>query len=117
MIKKKFKSRYSQPEMKSSDKIQRKKSLGVLRTHEKTKPKSPDATGKLNFQRQTLKEIYRQLDEAGGDEVVCNIAGWKNNDQYGQFLTIEVSPEFVAYKRRTPKPGIFDDVFNDNDDE
>jgi hypothetical protein len=46
-----------------------KKSLGALRKHLKTKPRSPDATGKLCLQRHTLTEISRQLDEIGGDEI------------------------------------------------
>jgi hypothetical protein len=115
MTKKKTRNRYSQPEIPCNDEVKRKKSLGALRTHEKTKPKSPDATGKLHFQRHTLEEICKQLDETGGDEVICNIAGWKNEDQHGRYLTVEVSPEFVAYKRRSPKSGIFDDMFNDYD--
>jgi hypothetical protein len=107
-----IKGRYSKPETPSNDQVKR-KSLGILRTHEKTKPKSPDATGELHFQRHTLEEIYRQLDE-DSDEVVCNIAGWKN--QQGQYLTVEVSPKFVPYERRPPEPGMFDDMFNEEDE-
>ena len=77
--------------------IKRKKSLGALRPHQKTKPRSPDATGKLYFQRHTLAEISRKLKDDGGDEISCNIAAWKNNDQHGQYLTVEVSPEFMPY--------------------
>jgi hypothetical protein len=95
--------------------IKRKKSLGALRPHQKTKPRSPDATGKLRFQRHTLTEISRQLDEAGGDEISCNIAGWKNNDQEGQYLTVEVSPEFVRHGRQRPNPGMFDDIFGEGE--
>jgi hypothetical protein len=87
-----------------------------LRKHQKTKPRSPDATGKLYFQRHTLAEIWRQLDEAGGDEICCNIAGWKNNDQEGQYLTVEVSPEFMPYGSHTRKPGMFNDMFDDEDE-
>jgi hypothetical protein len=95
--------------------IKRKKSLGALRKHEKTKPRSPDATGKLSFQRHTLAEISKQLDEAGGDEIGCNIAAWKNHDQNGQYLTVEVSPEFVGYGRQRSNPGMFDDIFDDDE--
>jgi hypothetical protein len=90
-----------------------KKSLGALRKHQKTKPRSPDATGKLCLQRHTLTEISRQLDEVGGDEITCNIAAWKNNDQRGQYLTVEVSPEFVPYERRRSDNESFDDMFNE----
>jgi hypothetical protein len=110
------KDHYSKPELPSNHQIKRKKSLGALRPNQKTKPRSPVATGKLHFQRHTLEEIYSQLDETGGDEVVCNIAGWKNEDQQGKYLTVEVSPEFVLYGRRTSRPGMFDDMFNDGDE-
>jgi hypothetical protein len=94
-----------------------KKSLGALRKHQKTKPRSPDATGKLCLQRHTLTEISRQLDEIGGDEVSCNIAAWRNNDQRGPYLTVEVSPQFVAYERRLSNSDSFDDMFNGEDEQ
>jgi hypothetical protein len=94
-----------------------KKSLGALRKHQKTKPRSPDATGKLCLQRHTLTEISRQLDEIGGDEISCNIAAWRNNDQRGPYLTVEVSPQFVAYERRLSDNEPFDDMFNEEDEQ
>ena len=30
------------------------------------------------------------------DEVVCNIAAWVNHDHDGQYLTVELSPKYVA---------------------
>jgi hypothetical protein len=104
-----FESRVSVEEQ-----TKRKKSLGVLRKHQKTKPRSPDATGKLYFQRHTLAEIYEQLDEAGCDEISCNIAAWRNNDQRGPYLTVEVSPEFVPYERHTSRHGSFGEIFDDD---
>jgi hypothetical protein len=98
------------------DQFERKRSLGVLRTTQKTKPRSPDATGKFNFQRHTLREICKQLDEAGGDEVVCNIAGWRNTDHQGAYITVEVSPKFVPREQQTPKPGLFDEIFSRDDE-
>ena len=102
--------------MPCKDQIKRKKSLGALRPHQKTKAGSPDATGKFHFRPHTLEDIFRQLDATGGDEVVCNIAGWKNEDQHGKYLTIEISPQLVSCGRRTLKPSIFDDMFNDYDE-
>jgi len=32
-------------------------------------------------------------------EVVCNIAGWKNQDNSGSYLTVELSPRVVAKAR------------------
>jgi hypothetical protein len=107
-------SRQSKPEDKQicmDDQIRQKRSLGILRAHQKTKPRSPDATGKFTFQRHTLVTICKQLKETGCDEVVCNIAGWKNTDHQGQYITVEISPRFVPREQRTPKPGLFDDIF------
>ena len=67
--------------------------------NKKTKPQSPDATGKFHFQRHTLREIYGQLTD-GDDEVVCNVACWRNSDQYGAYLTVEISPKFVSFSAR-----------------
>jgi hypothetical protein len=73
-------------------------------------------TPKLCLQRHTLTEISRQLDEKGGDEISCNLAAWRNNDQRGQYLTVEVSPQFVAYERRLSNTDSFDDMFNEEDE-
>jgi hypothetical protein len=99
------------------DQNKKKKSLGALRKHQKTKPNSPDATGKPYFQRHTLAEICRQLDEVGGDEIASNIAAWRNNDQRGPYLTVEVSPQFVSYARRLSNSDSFDDMFNEEDEQ
>jgi hypothetical protein len=111
----KVKEKQVENQISVDNQIKRKKSLGALRPHQKTKPRSPDATGKLYFQRHTLAEISRQLKDDGGDEITCNIAAWKNNDQRGQYLTVEVSPEFTPYGPQTRKPGIFDDIFGDDE--
>jgi hypothetical protein len=111
----KVKKKRVENQISVDNQIKRKKSLGALRPHQKTKPRSPDATGKLSFQRHTLAEISRQLAETGDDEISCNIAGWKNNDQGGQYLTVEVSPEFMPCGPHTRKPGVFDDIFADDE--
>jgi len=96
--------------------IKPKKSLGMLRQAQKTKPRSPNVTGKLALQRHTLRAIVKDLEQNRGDEVVCNIAGWLNRDQLGQYLTVELSPRFVPYEQQTPKRGIFDSFINDQDE-
>ena len=92
--------------------IPKKRSLGTLRKDRKTKPQSPDATGKLYFQRHTLREIYGQLTD-GDNEVVCNVACWRNNDQQGPYLTVEISPSFG---RRRPNSESFYEMFNEEDE-
>src|SRR5271154_6893507 len=71
------------------------KSLGALRKAKKTKPRSPDVTGKLSLQRHTLAAIIKEIAKTGGEEVICSIAGWRNQDKHGEYLTVEISPRFV----------------------
>jgi hypothetical protein len=105
-----------EPHTPIDDQIKSKRSLGALRPNQnKTKPKSPGLIGELHFQRHTLEEICRQLDEDSA-EVVCNIAGWKNRDQQGEYLTVEVSPKFVPHRRPPSDAGIFDGLFNEEDE-
>ena len=101
---------------KTTIKSQRKRSLGALRKNEKTKPQSPDATGTFHFQRHTLREIYSQLTD-GDDEVVCNVACWRNNDRYGPYFTVEISPQFGSFERRRSNRESFYDMFNEEDEQ
>jgi hypothetical protein len=103
-------------EQEDSHRTKKKRSLGTLRKNEKTKPRSPDATGKLHFQRHSLREIYRQLTDSGDDEVICNLACWRNNDQQGPYLTVEISPEFLPFEGRRSNGESFYDVFNEEDE-
>jgi hypothetical protein len=103
-------------ESKAHDQIRNMRSLGELRKAKKTKLRSPDVTGKLRLQRHTLQAVTRDFKEGGGEEVVCNIAGWKNHDQHGSYLTVEISPRFVPNEQRTSKPSIFDDMFDDENE-
>ena len=103
-------------EQEENHAIPRRRSLGALRKNKKTKPQSPDATGKFHFQRHTLREIYGQLTD-GDDEVVCNVACWRNSDQYGAYLTVEISPKFVSFERRGSNGESFHDMFNEEDEQ
>ena len=103
-------------EQEDNHQISKKRSLGALRKNKKTKPQSPDATGKFHFQRHTLREIYDQLTD-GDDEVVCNVACWRNSDQYGAYLTVEISPKFVSFERRGSNGESFYDMFNEEDEQ
>jgi hypothetical protein len=98
--------------MHLNETIKPKRSLGALRKATKTKPKSPDLTGQMRLQRHTAEALVKQFREDGGAEVVCNIAGWKNQDSSGSYLTVELSPRFVA---RTPieRDHIIDSIIND----
>ena len=80
--------------------ITQKRSLGALRKNTKTKPRSPDLVGTLALQRHTMKEIGKQFEETGSDEIACCLAGWINQDSSGQYLTVELSPRYVRREHR-----------------
>jgi hypothetical protein len=81
-------------QMTTEAEINRNHSLGRLRPAQKTKPRSPDCIGKLHLKRDHLLIFLKQVEQSRVDEVTCNIAGWKGNDVYGPFMTIEISPRF-----------------------
>jgi hypothetical protein len=96
--------------------VKQKRSLGSLRKATKTKPRSPDLTGQMKLQRHTAAAILEQFSHEGIEEVVCNIAGWRNQDYSGRYLTVELSPRFVA---QAPGEGddIIDSIINDKEDD
>ena len=97
--------------------VKQKRSLGSLRKATKTKPRSPDLTGQMKLQRHTAAAILEQFSHDSIEEVVCNIAGWRNQDHNGGlYLTVELSPRFVA---RAPVEGddIIDSIINDKEDD
>jgi hypothetical protein len=72
----------------------KKHSIGKLRRKAKTKEKSPDLAGKLTLQRHALDTITAQFADQDGDELQINLAGWVNVDGEGQYLTVEISPQY-----------------------
>jgi len=96
--------------------IKQKLSLGTLRKNNKTKPKSPDLTGQMKLQRHTAATIVEQFSHDGIEEVICNIAGWKNQDYNGPYLTVELSPRFVP--RTLPdQEDVIDSIINNNEED
>ena len=95
--------------------IKQKLSLGTLRKNNKTKPKSPDLAGQMKLQRHTAAAIVEQFSH-DEEEVVCNLAGWRNQDRDGPYLTVELSHRFVA---RTQVEGddIIDSIINDKEED
>jgi hypothetical protein len=91
--------------------VKQKRSLGSLRKATKTKPRSPDLTGQMKLQRHTAAAILEQFSHEGIEEVVCNIAGWKNQDCSGPYLSVELSPRFVA-RAPVESDDIIDSVIN-----
>lgn len=88
--------------------IPAKHSLGSLRKATKTKERSPDFTGTLKLQRHTLETIAKQFQETDADEIDCCIAGWRNEDKNGPYLSVELSPKYVA-RRREPTQSNLED--------
>jgi hypothetical protein len=81
--------------MKNACPAERKRSLGGLRSAHQRTPNSPCMLGKMTIQATTLKILMDQLGESSNDEVVCNLAAWINTDARGEFLTVEISPDFA----------------------
>ena len=92
-----------------------KRSLGALRKANKTKPKSTDLTGQMKLQRHTAAAIVEQFSRDDIEEVVCNIAGWRNQDYNGSYLTVELLPRFVA-RKEVAQDDIIDSIINDKED-
>jgi hypothetical protein len=93
--------------------ITKKRSLGKLRKAPKTKPRSPDMTGTLLLQRHTAAAILQSFEDSDSDDVVCNIASWVNQDHEGPYLTVEISPKYVARELQQPsKENNLDFIFN-----
>ena len=95
--------------------VRQKRSLGTLRQANKTKPKSPDLTGQMKLQRHTAAAIVEQFSRDDIEEVVCNIAGWRNQDYKGLYLTVELSPRFVA-RTQVDQDDIIGSLVNDKED-
>ena len=94
---------------------EQKRSLGALRRANKTKPRSPDLTGQLKLQRHTAAAIVEQFNQDQIQEVVCNIAGWKNQDNSGSYLTVELSPRF-AHRAPIERDDIIDSIIDDKEE-
>jgi hypothetical protein len=95
---------------------ERKRSLGALRKAHKSKPKSPDLTGQLKLQRHTAAFIVEQFSSDQAQEVVCNIAGWRNQDHNGTYLTVELSPRFTS-KMIVEKDDVIDSIVDETEEE
>jgi hypothetical protein len=94
--------------------IKQKRSLRALRKANKTKPRSPDL--KMKLQRHTAAAIVEQFSRDDIEEVVCNLAGWRNQDYNGGlYLSVELSPRFVA-RMPTEQDDIIDSIINDKED-
>jgi hypothetical protein len=95
----------------------RTKSLGNLFPSKKTKPKSPDMTGKLKILKDTLEEIINTHQEEDGDVFEANMAGWLNISDGKTYMTVELSPLYRPSVQRSKKHMTVVEFFNDIADE
>jgi hypothetical protein len=69
----------------------------------------------MKLQRHTFEIIARQFETTDDDEIVVNLAAWRNQDHQGPYLATEVSPKYVAKEKATKKSDL--DYFLYGDDE
>jgi hypothetical protein len=96
--------------------IAKKRSLGKLRVAPKTKERSPDMTGTLYLQRHTAALILKAFENTDGDDAVCNIAAWVNHDHEGQYLTVEISPKYMAQDSQMQRSNRLAFIFDNQED-
>jgi hypothetical protein len=70
----------------------------------------------MKLQRHTAAAIVQQFSHDAIEEVVCNVAGWKNQDYAGPYLTVELSPRFAA-RAQMERDDIIDAIINDNEED
>jgi hypothetical protein len=95
------------------------KSVGTLFPAEKTKPKSPDMTGKIKIQRKLLEELIEQIRINGAEYAICNIASWAYVEGKRRYMGVELSPFYPPRKQAetaSPRPTL-DDFFVDGGDD
>ena len=80
--------------------IPAKRSIGSLRKATKTKDRSPDFTGTMKLQRHTLETIAKQFKETDAEEIECCLAGWRNEDQNGPYLSSVERHQNTLARRR-----------------
>jgi hypothetical protein len=98
--------------MKSHTKT-RSKSLGALFPSKKTKPRSPDMTGKLKILKDTLKEIINTHQEEDGEVFEVNMAGWFNNSDGKMYMTLELSPRYRPAVQRSENDMTLEEFFSE----
>jgi hypothetical protein len=105
--------------MISNQPASQKRSLGALRrSSNKTKENFPDAVGTLRFQRHTFEAIAAMFTETADHEVLCNLAAWRNRDRKGgEFITVEISPRYVAKPPEPQKSNLVEFMFGSDQEE
>ena len=93
------------------------RSLGTLSPSEKTKPRSPDMTGKIKILKKTLKEIIDTHREEEGDVFEANLAVWLYNSDGERYMTLELSPRYRPGVQRSAKERTVEEFFDETSEE
>jgi hypothetical protein len=98
---------------------QSRKSVGTLFPAAKTKPKSPDMTGKFKIRRELLEELIEQCRIDGADTIICNIASWAYVEGNKRYMSVELSPYYPPRKQieTVPSRPTLDHCFVDGGDD
>jgi hypothetical protein len=48
------------------------------------------------MQRHDFERLTQEFSTTDGDEITCDLAAWSNVDARGPFLTVQISPRYVA---------------------
>ena len=88
------------------------KSLGTLSPSEKTKPRSPDMTGKIKILKKTLREIIDTHREEEGYVFEANVAVWLYNSDGERYMTLELSPRYRPGGQRSAKETTVEEFFD-----
>ena len=64
----------------------------------------------------TYRGRYSESIQEADDQVVCNIAAWVNQDHEGQYLTVELSPRYVAPHPQIQQSNRLAFVFDNEED-
>jgi hypothetical protein len=84
------------------------KSLGKLVRNSSKTPRSPELTGECKIQGHFIRTLFKELERSDSDEVICNIAAWRNVDNQGnKYVTIELSHKFRKHERQGAQGDIF----------
>jgi hypothetical protein len=78
------------------------KSVGTLFPAAKTKPKSPDMTGKAKLQLEFLEHLIEQCRINGADYAICLIASWAYVEGNKRYMGVELSPYYPPRKQAEP---------------
>lgn len=91
----------------------KRKSVGVLSPHQKTKERSPDMTGQVPIQYEDLQHLVEQVRNPG-DVARCNVALWfyPAANGKGPCVSVQLTPPYRPRCKPGPEVGAQRDLEN-----